>query len=64
MLNVVRARAGAEPLSGNIGIAEVLAERARELYYEENRHVELGSYFLLCMLRTGKPCEALGGRVV
>ena len=41
MLNVVRARAGAEPLSGNIGIAEVLAERARELYYEENRHVEL-----------------------
>jgi len=62
MLNVVRARAGAEPLSGNIGIAEVLAERARELYYEENRHVELVRISYL-YAKTGKPCEALGGRV-
>ena len=58
MLNVVRARAGAEPLSGNIGIAEVLAERARELYYEENRHVELVRISYL-YAKTGKPCEAL-----
>ena len=56
------ARAGAEPLSGNIGIAEVLAERARELYYEENRHVELVRISYL-YAKTGKPCEALGGRV-
>lgn len=61
MLNVVRERAGAEPLSGNVGIAEVLAERARELYYEENRHVELVRISYL-YAKTGKACEALGGR--
>lgn len=61
MLNVVRQRAGAEPLSGNVGIAEVLAERARELYYEENRHVELVRISYL-YAKTGKACEALGGR--
>ena len=50
MLNVVRERAGAEPLNGSeINIGAILAERARELYYEECRHIELGSYFLyLC----------------
>ena len=32
MLNVVRERAGAEPLNGKVRIAEILAERARELY--------------------------------
>lgn len=62
MLNVVRRRAGAEPLSGSIGIAEVLAERARELYYEENRHVELVRISYLYG-KTGKPCETFGGRV-
>lgn len=62
MLNVVRERAGAEPLSGNVGIAEVLAERARELYYEENRHVELVRISYL-YAKTGKACEALNGRV-
>lgn len=62
MLNVVRRRAGAEPVSGSIGIAEVLAERARELYYEENRHVELVRISYLYG-KTGKPCEAFGGRV-
>lgn len=61
MLNVVRERAGAEPLNGNVGIAEVLAERARELYYEENRHVELVRISYL-YAKTGKACEALGGR--
>lgn len=60
MLNIVRARAGAEPLTGTIGIAEVLAERARELYYEENRHVELVRISYL-YAKTGKACEAFGG---
>ena len=42
MLNIVRARAGAEPLTAaDINIGEILNERARELYYEELRHVEL-----------------------
>lgn len=61
MLNVVRQRAGAEPLSGSVGIADVLAERARELYYEENRHIELVRISYL-YAKTGKSCEALGGR--
>lgn len=62
MLNIVRARAGAEPLTGTIGIAEVLAERARELYYEENRHVELVRISYL-YAKTGKACEVFGGRI-
>ena len=63
MLNVVRERAGADPLVvSDINIGEILAERARELYYEENRHTELVriSY---TYARTGKPCEVFGGRV-
>lgn len=63
MLNVVRERAGAEPLTASeITMGEILAERARELYYEENRHVELVriSY---TYAKTGKPCEMFGGRV-
>lgn len=62
MLNVVRQRAGAESLSGEITIADVLAERARELYYEENRHVELVRISYL-YAKSGKPCEVFGGRV-
>lgn len=62
MLNVVRERAGAEPLSGEITIADVLAERARELYYEENRHVELVRISYL-YAKTGKPCEMFNGHV-
>ena len=54
--------AGAEPLNGTVGIADVLAERARELYYEENRHVELVRISYL-YAKTGKACEALDGRV-
>ena len=42
MLNVVRERAGAEPLNGSeINIGAILAERARELYNEECRHIKL-----------------------
>ena len=63
MLNVVRKRAGAEPLlASDINIGEVLAERARELYYEENRHVELVR-IAYTFAKTGKPCEVFGGRV-
>jgi hypothetical protein len=61
MLNVVRQRAGAQPLTGKIGITEILAERARELYYEESRHVELVR-IAYTYAKTGKACEALDGR--
>ncbi|MDR1098256.1 MAG: RagB/SusD family nutrient uptake outer membrane protein [Tannerella sp.] len=60
MLNVVRARAGAEPLSAaDINIGEILNERARELYYEELRHVELVRISYL-YAKTGKTCEVFG----
>lgn len=62
-MNVVRTRAGADPLTaGDITIGAILDERARELYYEENRHLELVriSY---TYAKTGKPCEVFGGRV-
>ena len=62
-LNVVRQRAGAEPLTAaDITIGEILDERARELYYEENRHIELVRISYL-FAKTGKPCEVFGGRV-
>jgi len=61
-LNAVRTRAGAEPLTaGDINIGEILDERARELYYEESRHVELVRISYI-YARTGKPCEIFGGR--
>lgn len=63
MLNVVRQRAGADPLtSSDINIGEILAERARELYYEENRHVELVRISYI-FAKTGKPCEVFNGHV-
>lgn len=62
MLNVVRERAGADPLTAaDITIGEILNERARELYYEENRHIELVRISYI-YARTGKPCEVFGGR--
>jgi hypothetical protein len=63
MLNVVRERAQAEPLtSSEVGMEAILAERARELYYEEMRHTELVriSY---TYARTGHPCEIFNNRV-
>lgn len=63
MLNVVRKRAGADPLTASdINIGEILAERARELYYEENRHVEIVR-MAYTFAKLGKPCEVFGGRV-
>lgn len=62
-INEVRTRAGAEPITAaEVNIGAILDERARELYYEENRHVELVriSY---TYAKTGKPCEVFGGRI-
>ncbi|GBU08822.1 membrane protein [Bacteroidales bacterium] len=62
-LNQVRQRAGAEPLTASdINIGAILDERARELYYEENRKSEL-TRIAFTYAKTGKPCEVFGGRV-
>lgn len=62
-LNAVRVRAGAEPLTAaDVNIGEILDERARELYYEESRNVELVR-IAYTYARTGKPCEIYGGQV-
>lgn len=63
MLNVVRTRAGADPLTAaDVNIGAILDERARELYYEENRKSEL-TRIAYTYAKTGKPCEVFGGRV-
>lgn len=60
MLNVVRNRAGADPLTTtDVNIGAIVDERARELYYEENRHVEL-TRISFTYARTGKSCEYFG----
>lgn len=60
MLNVVRARAGADPLTvADINIGSIVDERARELYYEENRHLEL-TRIAFTYAKTGKTCEYFG----
>ncbi|GHT42479.1 hypothetical protein AGMMS49965_14080 [Bacteroidia bacterium] len=62
-LNEVRTRAGADPLTAaDVNIGAILDERARELYYEEFRHVELVriSY---TYAKIGKPCEVFNNRV-
>lgn len=62
-MNPVRVRAGAAPLSAtDINIGEILNERARELYYEENRHSEIVRIAYI-YAKTGKACEVFGGRV-
>ena len=59
----MRTRAGATPVQANdVTIGEVLDERARELYYEENRHVELVR-IAYTYARSGKACEIFGGKV-
>ena len=63
MLNVVRKRAGADLLTAqDINIGEILNERARELYYEEHRHITLVRIAYTYAL-TGKPCEIFDGRI-
>lgn len=62
-LNVVRERAGADLLkAADVDIAEILAERARELYYEERRKSEL-TRIAYTYAKTGKPCEVFSNRV-
>jgi len=62
-INEVRQRAGASKLTADeINIGELLDERARELYYEENRHIELVRIAYI-YAKTRKPCEIFGGRV-
>lgn len=63
MLNVVRRRSGAEDLTAaDINIGAIVNERARELYYEEERHIELVRISYIYAL-TAKPCEVFGGHV-
>lgn len=63
MLNIVRSRAGADPLTASdINIGAILDERARELYYEENRKSEL-TRIAYTYAKFGKPCEVFGGRI-
>ncbi|RFM27490.1 RagB/SusD family nutrient uptake outer membrane protein [Deminuibacter soli] len=40
-INVVRARANAQPITGTVDIGTILDERDRELFYEEPRHEEM-----------------------
>lgn len=55
-LNPVRERAGAAPLNTINGIEDILAERARELYFEEPRKIELNR-IAYTYAKTGKVCE-------
>lgn len=60
MLNVVRTRAQADPLTAaDINIGAIVDERARELYFEENRHIEL-TRISYTYAKTGKVCEYFG----
>ena len=62
-INEVRQRAGASLLTAEeINIGEILDERARELYYEENRHIELVR-IAYTFAKSKKPCEIFGGRI-
>jgi len=56
-LNVIRKRAKCEQLyQGAVTIGDIMNERARELYWEEWRNVEL-KRVSLCLARSGKPDE-------
>lgn len=56
-LNIIRRRAKCEQLySGTVTIGDIMNERARELYWEEWRNVEL-TRVSLCLARSGRPDE-------
>ncbi len=56
-LNVLRQRAKCAQLyTGTVTIGDIMNERARELYWEEWRNVEL-TRVSLCLARSGKPDE-------
>ncbi|MCD8042873.1 MAG: RagB/SusD family nutrient uptake outer membrane protein [Tannerellaceae bacterium] len=56
-LNIIRRRAQCAQLyEGTVTIGDIMNERARELYWEEWRNVEL-TRVSLCLARSGKPDE-------
>lgn len=55
-VNVIRARAGAAQMYGQVTIGDICAERGRELYLEEWRNVEL-KRISHCLALSGKPDE-------
>lgn len=56
-LNTIRKRAHCSLLyEGNVTIGDIMDERARELFWEEFRNVEL-TRVSLCLARSGKPDE-------
>ena len=55
-VNEVRKRAGATQLYTTVTIGDIMDERARELYLEEWRHMEL-SRVSYCLALSGKPDE-------
>ncbi|MCH5716457.1 RagB/SusD family nutrient uptake outer membrane protein [Niabella hibiscisoli] len=55
-VNEVRKRAGCTQLYNTVTIGEIMDERARELYLEEWRHMEL-SRVSYCLALSGKPDE-------
>lgn len=56
-LNILRERAKCTELyEGDVTIGDIMNERARELYWEEWRNVEL-TRVSLCLARSGKPDE-------
>lgn len=56
-LNIIRERANCSELyTGTVTIGDIMNERARELYWEEWRNVEL-TRASLCLARSGKPDE-------
>jgi hypothetical protein len=56
-INAVRTRAGCAPITAaQVNMGAILDERARELFYEENRKTELTRISFL-FAKTGKPSE-------
>ncbi|RHL03220.1 MULTISPECIES: RagB/SusD family nutrient uptake outer membrane protein [Bacteroides] len=56
-LNIIRERAHCSQLyEGNVTIGDIMNERARELFWEEFRNVEL-TRVSLCLARSGRPDE-------
>ena len=55
-VNVIRARAGASQMYGQVTIGDIAAERGRELYLEEWRNVEL-KRISHCLALSGQPDE-------
>lgn len=56
-LNIIRKRAKCTELyNGSVTIGDIMDERARELYWEEWRNVEL-TRVSLCLARSGRPDE-------